>query len=137
MQYFNFNELRITLNFPCVKRDRQWPWLELPSSVLPGLPTLNMVTLVTTTTLLVLAASSLGDTGDSVLFPDQVKRGKTVRVQEDGDVAITISRKKWSKEKGRFLCCPLASKHCKVPCAGLSCEWCHVSRVTMITVTPR
>ena len=110
---------------------------ELPSSVLPGLPTLNMVTLVTTLlTILVLAASSLGDTGDSVLFPDQVKRGKTVRVQEDGDVAITISRKKWSKEKGRFLCCPLASKHCKVPCAGLSCE-CYVSRVTMITVTPR
>ena len=104
---------------------------ELPSSVVPGQPTLNMLTLLTllTTTLaiLALAPGNLGHTGDSVLFPDQVKRGKTVRVQEDGDVAITISRKKWGQEKGRFLCCPLASKHCKVPCAGLSCEW---SRVT-------
>ena len=74
-----------------------------------------MLTLLTTlTTILALAPGSLGDTGDSVLFPDQVKRGKTVRIQEDGDVAITISRKKWAQEKGRFLCCPLASKHCKV-----------------------
>ena len=114
----------------------------IPSSVVAGLPTLNMLTLLTTlTTILALAPSSLGHTGDSVLFPDQVKRGKTVRVQEDGDVAITISRKKWAQEKGRFLCCPLASKHCKVPCAGLSCEWsrvtCQVSGVTMITVHPR
>ena len=95
----------------------------IPSSVVPGLPTLNMLTLPTTLAILALAPSSLGHTGHSVLFPDQVKRGKTVRVQEDGDVAITISRKKWAQEKGRFLCCPLASKHCKVPCAGLSCEW--------------
>jgi len=60
-----------------------------------------------------------------VTFPETpvVKRGKTVRVAEDtGDISITLSRKKWSEEKGRFLCCPLAGHHCKHPCNGQSCS---------------
>merc|ERR1719384_291107 len=60
-----------------------------------------------------------------VTFPDTpvVKRGKTVRVAKDtGDISITLSRKKWSEEKGRFLCCPLAGHHCKHPCNGQSCS---------------
>ena len=35
---------------------------------------------------------------------------------------ILFSRKKWSEEKGRFLCCPLAGHHCKHPCNGQSCS---------------
>ena len=35
---------------------------------------------------------------------------------------ILFSRKKWSEEKGRFLCCPLAGHHCKHPCSGQSCS---------------
>ena len=53
---------------------------------------------------------------------NNVKRGKTVSFTKNGDVDISIRRKKWSEEKGRFLCCPLASHHCKAPCHGLSCD---------------
>ena len=53
---------------------------------------------------------------------NNIKRGKTVSFTKTGDVDISIRRKKWSEEKGRFLCCPLASHHCKAPCNGLSCE---------------
>ena len=50
------------------------------------------------------------------------RKGKKVEIDGDGNVAVTLSRKKWSNEKGRFLCCPLAAKHCQAPCNGLSCD---------------
>lgn len=50
--------------------------------------------------------------------------GKTIMMTETGGIDITISRRKWSEEKqSRTLCCPLAAKHCKYPCKGLSCEY--------------
>ena len=70
--------------------------------------------------------------------------GKKIAMMESGDIDITIrsvsvssrphqsplhlgilfSRRKWSSEKqSRTLCCPLAGKHCKYPCKGLSCEY--------------
>ena len=42
------------------------------------------------------------------------RRGKTVDYDDQGNVGITLNRKKWSPEKGRFLCCALAPKHCHV-----------------------
>ena len=37
------------------------------------------------------------------------------------DLIFLSSRKKWSEEKGRFLCCALAGHHCRTPCRGQSC----------------
>ena len=42
------------------------------------------------------------------------RKGKKVEFDDQGNVGITLNRKKWSSEKGRFLCCPLAAKHCRV-----------------------
>lgn len=50
-------------------------------------------------------------------------KGKQVRMNEEGNIDITISRRKWSDEKqSRTLCCPLAAQHCKYPCRGASCS---------------
>lgn len=49
--------------------------------------------------------------------------GKKISINEKGDIGITISRRKWGDEsKSRTLCCPLAGKHCKYPCKGMSCS---------------
>jgi len=50
------------------------------------------------------------------------KPGKTVNLEENGDIDITISRRKYSNEKERLLCCPLSTKHCHKPCKGKSCS---------------
>jgi len=50
------------------------------------------------------------------------KPGKTISLEENGDIDIQISRKKFSNPKERFLFCPLAEKHCKAPCNGKSCS---------------
>ena len=50
------------------------------------------------------------------------KRGKKIVETRRGDVLIKINRKKWEDPKERLLCCPLAHKHCKAPCKGVSCQ---------------
>eukprot|EP00090_Calanus_glacialis_P008968 TRINITY_DN17292_c0_g1_i1.p1 TRINITY_DN17292_c0_g1~~TRINITY_DN17292_c0_g1_i1.p1 ORF type:complete len:254 (-),score=47.19 TRINITY_DN17292_c0_g1_i1:6-767(-) len=50
------------------------------------------------------------------------KPGKTISLEENGDIDITISRRKYSNEKERLLCCPLATKHCRAPCKDNSCS---------------
>jgi hypothetical protein len=47
--------------------------------------------------------------------------GKTITKTDNGDVDITISRKKFADDKARLLCCPFVSHHCKGPCRGLAC----------------
>ena len=70
----------------------------------------------------VLCTVSGYNSDNNIVFPDKDTRGKAVLFTKNGDVDISIRRKKWSEDKGRFLCCPLASHHCKAPCNGLSCE---------------
>ena len=53
---------------------------------------------------------------------EKVKRGKEVRFSGSGNVEVGLRFKKWSEPKQRFLCCPLAHKHCKSPCKGISCK---------------
>ena len=79
--------------------------------------------------------------------------GKKISLRQSGDIDITIrsvpvspqspahlgvlfSRRKWSSEKqSRTLCCPLAGKHCKYPCRGLSCEYHFSDNLTKLTRT--
>ena len=82
--------------------------------------------------------------------------GKKIAMRQSGDIDITIrsvsvssrphqsplhlgilfSRRKWSSEKqSRTLCCPLAGKHCKYPCKGLSCEYHLSANLTQLTRT--
>ena len=50
------------------------------------------------------------------------KKGKKVRYNKKGDIGVTVRWNKWRDPKQRTLCCPLAHKHCKYPCKGLSCK---------------
>ena len=68
--------------------------------------------------LLLLASCVLGQ-GEQ---QEKVKRGKEVRFSASGEVEVGLRFKKWSEPKQRFLCCPLAHKHCKSPCKGISCD---------------
>jgi len=45
-----------------------------------------------------------------------------VRYNKKGDIGVTVRWNKWSDPQQRTLCCPLAPKHCKYPCKGLSCD---------------
>ena len=53
---------------------------------------------------------------------EKVKKGKKIGYTKDGNIDVSVRYKKWSDPKQRTLCCPLAYKHCKSPCAGLSCK---------------
>ena len=52
----------------------------------------------------------------------EAKKGKRVRYNKKGDIGVTVRWNKWSDPHQRTLCCPLAPKHCKYPCKGLSCR---------------
>ena len=52
----------------------------------------------------------------------EAKKGKKVRYNKKGDIGVTVRWNKWKDPKQRTLCCPLAHKHCKYPCKGLSCR---------------
>ena len=52
----------------------------------------------------------------------EAKKGKRVRYNKKGDIGVTVRWNKWKDPKQRTLCCPLAHKHCKYPCKGLSCR---------------
>ena len=52
----------------------------------------------------------------------EAKKGKRVRYNKKGDIGVTVRWNKWSDPQQRTLCCPLAPKHCKYPCKGLSCR---------------
>merc|ERR1711892_345754 len=76
--------------------------------------------------ILVLAVFSASVLGRSKEFEEarrkkQRKPGKTISLEGNGNIDITIRRKKYSNQKERFLCCPLSTKHCTAPCKGTSC----------------
>ena len=52
----------------------------------------------------------------------EVKKGKKVMYDRKGDIGVTVRWNKWRNPNQRTLCCPLAHKHCKYPCKGLSCQ---------------
>ena len=64
---------------------------------------------------------------------EKVKKGKKISFTKDGNIDVSVRYKKWSDPKQRTLCCPLAFKHCKAPCAGASCKY-HV-KMMGISVT--
>lgn len=52
----------------------------------------------------------------------EAKKGKKIKYNKKGDVGVTVRFNKWKDPNARTLCCPLAHKHCKYPCKGISCR---------------
>merc|ERR1712227_477491 len=52
------------------------------------------------------------------------RRGKVVEVDDDGNLDVTVSRKKWKDqtEFSRSFCCLSAAQLCQGPCNGQSCD---------------
>ena len=65
---------------------------------------------------------------------EKVKKGKKIGYTKDGNIDVSVRYKKWSDPKQRTLCCPLAYKHCKSPCAGLSCKFRTIKMILILMI---